>query len=373
MNSALLEVYVRGYVADLKWSLDEFDRDALARVIDLLIRAREDGRQILLAGNGGSAAAASHMACDLGKGTVNYTNPAFSRFRVVSLADNAALITAIGNDLSYEDIFVEQLKMVMSTGDVVIFISSSGNSPNLVRAAAYAREHGATTVGLLGFGGGTLASMVDVPLAVSSRNYGITEDFHMAVQHIYTQYLRRALAGPIRRVAFLDRDGIINEPAALHAYIERWEDFAFRPGAFDLLKGLAADGYALVVVTNQQGVGKGLMTDADLRGLHASMTTALAAEGVGLAGIFSCPHLAERHCFCRKPEPGLFYRALNELPFLVDMAQSVVVGDAATDVAAGRAAGVPTRLLVGGARDEAATHVVDDLTQVLPTLRAVSA
>ena len=150
MNPALLDVYVRSYVADLKWTLDEFDRGALAQVIDLLVRAREDGRQILLAGNGGSAAAASHMACDLGKGTVDYTNAAFRRFRVVSLSDNAALITAIGNDLSYEDIFVEQLKMVMSAGDVVVFISSSGNSPNLVRAAAYAREHGATTVGLLG-------------------------------------------------------------------------------------------------------------------------------------------------------------------------------------------------------------------------------
>ena len=175
----------------------------------------------------------------------------------------------------------------------------------------------------------------------------------------------------MRRVAFLDRDGVINENAPPHAYIERWEDFRFRPGAFDLLRGLVADGYALVVVTNQQGVGKGRMTDAALRGLHASMTTVLAAEGVALAGVFACPHLAERRCFCRKPEPGLFYRALNELPFLVDMAQSVIVGDAATDVAAGRAAGVPTRLLVGGARDEAATHIVDDLTQVLPTLRAV--
>ena len=371
MDSALLDVYVRSYVADLKWTLDEFDREALSRVIDLLLRAREEGRQILLAGNGGSAAAASHMACDLGKGTVDFGDPAFRRFRVISLSDNNALITAIGNDLSYEEVFVEQLKMVMNAGDIVVFISSSGNSPNLVRAATHARAHGATTVGLLGFGGGKLAAMVDVALVVSSRNYGITEDFHMAVQHIYTQYLRRALAGPLRRVAFLDRDGILNEPAAPHAYIERWEDFRFRAGAFELLKGLAAADYRLVVVTNQQGVGKGQMTEAALGTLHDTMTAALAAEGISLAGIFACPHLAERHCFCRKPEPGLIYRALNELPFLVDLSRSVLIGDAPSDVAAGQAAGVPTRLLVGGDRDDAATHVVADLSQVLPLLSAI--
>jgi D-sedoheptulose 7-phosphate isomerase len=225
MNANSLDIYIRSYVEDLKWTMEEFDRDAVGRVVALLLAAREQGRQILLIGNGGSAAAASHMACDLGKGTIDYSDPAFRRFRALSLSDNTALITAIGNDLSFEDVFVEQLRMVMNAGDVVVFISASGNSPNLVRAAEYARAHGGQTVGLLGFGGGTLANMMDVALVVSSRNYGITEDFHLSVQHIYTQDLRRALAGPARPVAFLDRGGIINERAAPHAYIERWQDF----------------------------------------------------------------------------------------------------------------------------------------------------
>lgn len=370
MDSALLDLYVRSYVADLAWTMEEIDRTALGRVIDLLLEARRDGRQVLLAGNGGSAAAASHMACDLGKGTINFGDPAFTRFRVISLADNTALITAIGNDLSYEDVFAEQLKMLMRPGDIVIFISSSGNSPNLVRAAEYARGHGATTIGLLGFGGGRLAPMMDVPLVVSSRNYGITEDFHMSVQHIYTQYLRRALAAPLQRVAFLDRDGIINERAAAHAYIERLDDFHFRAGAVAMLQGLAEDGYRLVVVTNQQGIGKGRMTEADLKAIHASMTAALAAEGVTLGGIFACPHLAARGCFCRKPAPGLFYRALNELPFLVDIPGSVLIGDSGSDAAAARAVGIPTRVLVADHADEAATHVVADLARVRPLLHA---
>lgn len=373
MDSALLETYARAYAADLTWTLEEFDKTTLGAVIDRLLRARDEGRQVLLAGNGGSAAAASHMACDLGKGTIDFRTAEFRRFKVVSLADNTALITAIGNDLAYEDIFVEQLKMLVAPGDVVVFISSSGNSPNLVKAAAYARHHGTTTIGLLGFGGGALAGMVDHALVVSSRNYGITEDFHMAVQHIYTQYLRRALAGPLQKVAFLDRDGIINERVAPHAYIERWEDFRFRPGALDMMRGLSADGYALVVITNQQGVGKGRMTAGQLANVHAPMTATLTNEGVHLAGIFVCPHLAGRACFCRKPAPGLIFRALNELPFLVDLSASILIGDQPSDVIAGAAAGVPTRLLVGSTPDPAATATVAGLVEVLPHLRAVRA
>lgn len=366
----MLDVYIRSYLEDLKWTMEEFDRDALARVVGLLAAARDDGRQILLLGNGGSAASASHMACDLGKGTIDLADPAFRRFRVISLSDNTALITAIGNDLSFDEIFVQQLQIVMGKGDVVVFISASGNSPNLVRAAEYARTHGAVTVGLLGFGGGKLATMLDVALIVSSRNYGITEDFHLSVQHIYTQYLRRALAGSPQPVAFLDRDGIINERAAPHTYVERWEDFRFRDGAHDLLKGLMATGFRLVVVTNQQGVAKGIMTSADLNRLHEAMTAALSAESIALAGIYACPHLADRHCFCRKPAPGLIYRAINELPFMVDLAASVLIGDSPSDMAAAKTAGVPTRILVGGGGGSDATHVVPDLADALAVLPA---
>ena len=368
MNRAMLDLYTRSYVEDLKWTMEEFDREALARVVALLLSARDQNRQILLLGNGGSAAAASHMACDLGKGTIDFSDNSFRRFRVISLSDNNALMTAIGNDLSYEDVFVEQLRMLMHDGDVIVFISSSGNSPNLVRAAEYARTRGAVMVGLLGFGGGKLASMMDVPMVVSSRNYGITEDFHLSVQHVYTQYLRRALAGAARPVAFVDRDGIINERAAAHEYVERWEDFRFRIGSLALLQKLTTNGFSIVVVTNQQGVGKGRLTAADLRAMHDKMTERLATDGVKLAGIFACPHLEERGCFCRKPAPGLIYRAINELPFLIDLQGSLIIGDSPTDVAAGLAAGIPTRLLVASRPDPAATQLVPDLAALIQAL-----
>ena len=364
----MLDTYVRSYVEDLKWTLDEIDRTALARVVDVFQEARADGRQILLIGNGGSAATASHMACDLGKGTVNYADPSFTRFRVLSLADNNALMSALGNDISFDDVFAEQLRILMRERDVVVLISASGNSPNLLRAVEYARTRGAVTVGLLGFGGGRLRDLVDIPLVVSSRNYGISEDFHLIVQHVLTQYLKRAIAGPARPVAFLDRDGVINERAAPHEYIETWEAFRFVEGAQAALRELSARGYELVVVTNQQGVGKGRMTAQALGRIHEDMTQALAAAGVPIAGVYHCPHLEQDGCFCRKPRPGLIHRALNETGFLVDMPRSVLIGDSDADVAAGRAAGLTTILVSNEAGRAGATHVVPDLAGALAHL-----
>jgi D-sedoheptulose 7-phosphate isomerase len=365
-----LDAYVRSYVEDLKSTLDELDHAVLASVVDAFERARKDQRQILIIGNGGSAATAAHMACDLGKGTVDRGNPGFVRFRALSLTDNAALITALGNDLSFEDVFAEQLATVMIDGDVVVFISASGNSPNLVRAAEYARSRGAETVGLLGFGGGRLAEMVDHAVVVSSRNYGVSEDFHLIVQHVLTQYLRRALSGPPRRVAFVDRDGVVNQRQGPHEYVASWEQFRFVPGVIPMLRGLSDQGYELVVVTNQQGVGKGVMSAAALHAIHEAMSQALASEGIALARVLHCPHREQDQCGCRKPRPGLIYRALNELPFVIDLPGSMLIGDAQSDMLAGRSAGIPTLVYVG--RPESAgpdaTHVVRSVRDVLPAL-----
>lgn len=364
---SLLEVALRSYVEDLKSTLNELDPTALAAVVDAFERARRDGRQVLIIGNGGSAATASHMACDLGKGTVDHGHPGFVRFRAVSLSDNTALITALGNDLSFEHVFAEQLAIVMRDGDVVVFISASGNSPNLVRAAEYARTRAAETVGLLGFGGGRLATLVDHPVVVSSRNYGVAEDFHLIVQHVITQYLRRALLGPPRRVAFLDRDGVINQRRPPHEYVETWEQFRFVPGVVPMLRGLADHGYELIVVTNQQGVGKGLISAADLHAIHEAMTNTLASQGVTLARVLHCPHLEQDHCPCRKPQPGLIHRAVNESPALIDLTRSMLIGDARSDMLAGQSAGIPTLVYIGhpDSAGPDATHVVGSVNDVL--------
>ena len=366
MSLELFETYLRSYLEELNAALNEVSPAAVTAVLGAFERARKQHRQILIIGNGGSAATATHMACDLGKGTVDYRNPGFTRFRTISLSDNTALLTALGNDLAFEDIFSEQLAALMNDGDVVVFISASGNSPNLVRAAHYARSRGGELVGLLGFGGGTLGRLVDHPLVVSSRNYGVSEDSHLIVQHLLTQYLRRMLAEPPRPVAFLDRDGVLNERPAPHHYVTDWEQFRWIDGVRPMLRGLSELGFALMVITNQQGIGKGQLSEAALEGIHSEMTRTLALEGISLMRVLSCPHREEERCGCRKPRPGLIYRALNETPFLIDLRRSVLVGDAASDVQAGLAAGIGMRILVGGGpRDEAATHQVGSVGDVL--------
>ena len=131
----------------------------IARTIDILTQARTEGKRIFVMGNGGSAAMASHFACDLGKGTVQEGK---TRFKVLSLNDNIPLLTAYANDFGYETVFAEPLASLAEPGDVAMAISSSGNSPNVLRAMDVARERGLTTIGITGFKGGKLKEKVDV-------------------------------------------------------------------------------------------------------------------------------------------------------------------------------------------------------------------
>ena len=151
------------YCQGLKEALDAIPTDAAEKFLQLLESAYQDGRQVFLMGNGGSGSTASHAASDLNKG-VSYGRA--KRFRVMSLSDNMATLTAYANDVSYSDVFVEQLKNFLHSGDLVIGISGSGNSPNILKAIEYANQQGAVTVGLCGFSGGKLAGMAQLSVHV---------------------------------------------------------------------------------------------------------------------------------------------------------------------------------------------------------------
>ncbi len=159
-------------------------------ISDILIRAYEQQRTIYLFGNGGSAALASHFACDLAKGTINGSA---KRFRVLALTDNVPLMTAWANDSSYEDIFAEQLAIFAGPGDVAFAISASGNSPNILRAVEEARDRGAVTIGLCGFGGGRLAELADHAVVVASDEYGPVEDIHLVLNHAIAEAVRASM------------------------------------------------------------------------------------------------------------------------------------------------------------------------------------
>ena len=144
------------------------------------------------------------------------------------------------------------------------------------------------------------------------------------------------------KVAFLDRDGVINQPPGGRGYVTAWEQFRFIDGALDALRTLKGKGYRLVVVTNQQGVGKGLMDIGALETIHRNLRTCCARHGAAIDGVFYCPHLASDGCNCRKPSPGLIHQAVRELGLNLDLARSWLIGDSPRDMEAGAAAGLNT-------------------------------
>ncbi len=184
----------QNYIDRLHQALDSIAPDSVEAGFALIYHALEDGRTVYIIGNGGSASTASHMACDLGKGA---SVPGKPRLRVVSLTDNMAHFSAIANDISYDAVFVEQLRNLLLPGDVLIGISASGNSPNVVDAFSCARGIGAKTIGLVGFTGGKMKKLSDVVIHVESSEYGPVEDAHLSINHIWTEQLRARLTGAV--------------------------------------------------------------------------------------------------------------------------------------------------------------------------------
>src|SRR3989344_7466785 len=171
----------KSYYKDLKKVIDQTDLDDIQKIAEQLLKAYENDKTVFIFGNGGSASTASHMAADFGKGTLkNVYDSKEKRFRVISLTDNVASMTAFANDLSYDDMFSQQLHNLIKAKDVVIGISGSGNTPNIIKALMYAKNQGATTVGLLGHtSGGKARDLVDLDVTIQSNNYGIIEDLHL--------------------------------------------------------------------------------------------------------------------------------------------------------------------------------------------------
>ena len=187
-RTSLLKNYLQDYVGRLTDILNKIDPEKLGEVVTTFIDAFKSGNTIYVVGNGGSAATASHMQADF-RFFVRY----FSKFRpkIIALTDNVPMITAIGNDNNFDDVFVEQMRGQFVAGDVLIAISASGNSPNLVKAAEYANELGGKTIAFVGFLGGKLNEIATVPLYTPNPkgDYGPIEDVHMILNHIIVNYL----------------------------------------------------------------------------------------------------------------------------------------------------------------------------------------
>ena len=176
-----MKQWISDYLKTHKTTLDSIPVDGVGQLVEKLRMALKEDRQVFVFGNGGSAANASHFATDLGKGASDKLG---KRFRVLSLNDNVAWMTALGNDYAYEDVFVGQLKNYGRPGDLVLALSVSGNSPNCVKALEWSTQNGLKTVALVGAKRGRMAEIAEQVLVISDTHYGRVEDAQMGICHI---------------------------------------------------------------------------------------------------------------------------------------------------------------------------------------------
>ncbi|MCL0057475.1 SIS domain-containing protein [Dehalococcoidales bacterium] len=180
---------IRKYISEVRVTLERLPIENITQVVKLLEEARLKAKKVFIFGNGGSAATASHFAADLSKGAIGKGKP---RIKAFALTDNVSLLTAWANDTIYENVFAEQLENLLEPGDIVIGVSGSGNSPNVLNGIKLAKSKGATTIGFIGFDGGKLKDLVDISIIVPSHNMEQVEDIHLLLEHVITTCLRGA-------------------------------------------------------------------------------------------------------------------------------------------------------------------------------------
>jgi D-sedoheptulose 7-phosphate isomerase len=178
---------ITAYLSDMQGTLSKLPIDDIERVVNVLHQARAQRKRVFLFGNGGSAATASHLACDLGKGTIANGRPPL---RATALTDNIPLISAWANDSSYDNVFAQQLQGEIEPGDIAMGISGSGKSPNVLNAVRVAKSAGAITIGLTGFDGGDLKNLVDFCIVIPCHSIDQVEDVHLVLGHVIASCLR---------------------------------------------------------------------------------------------------------------------------------------------------------------------------------------
>ena len=185
--------YWDAYAEEMSRAAKTIEPEAFDRAAAILVEAYTRGARMFSCGNGGSASIANHVQCDHVKGVRTTTDLAP---QVLSLSTNVELLTAIANDMGYENVFVYQLQSQSGPGDVLMAVSSSGRSANIVRALEWARDHGLRTIAITGFDGGQARTVAEVSLHVECTNYGVVEDLHQAVMHALAQYIRHSRMTP---------------------------------------------------------------------------------------------------------------------------------------------------------------------------------
>lgn len=315
--------------AELKRSADTISRIDPAQIrkaADILIEAFRNGGQAIFMGNGGSSADAQHIAAEF-SGRYMLERPALPG---VCLS-NIAPVTAIGNDYSYDLVFKRQIEGICRKGDVVIGMSTSGNSKNVILAMEAAKERGAITISFTG-DGGKMREIADHAVVIPSKETPRIQEGYLCACHTMCGIVERELFG--QRAVLIDRDDTIAKDVPYCDDPAKFELYEHVPPA---IKRLNDAGYKVIVVTNQSGIGRGYFTEETLSRIHDKMIRTVEAAGGRIDDVFYCPHTPDDHCSCRKPEVGMGLAAISK--HSINPRISFMVGDHEKDMEFGRRLG----------------------------------
>ncbi len=307
-------------------TISKIDPAQVRKAADIILEAFRNGGQVIFMGNGGSSADAQHIAAEF-SGKYLIDRPALPS---ISLS-NIAPVTAIGNDYSYDIVFKRQIEANCRKGDVVIGLSTSGNSKNVVLALEKAKEIGAKTISFTG-DGGKMRDMVDCAVIIPSKETPRIQEGYLCACHTMCGIVEREMFG--NRAVFIDRDDTVAKDVP---YCHDPDLFNLYEGVPEAIRRLNESGFKVIMITNQSGIGRGYFTLDELNAVNSKMCREIEAKGGHLDDIFYCPHTPEDHCSCRKPEIGMGIQAI--MKHGINPHRSFMVGDHDKDIEFGKRLG----------------------------------
>ena len=318
--------------AELKYSSEiiaKIDPQQIRAAADMILGSVRKGGQIIFMGNGGSSADAQHIAAEF-SGRYAFDRPPMAGICL----SNIAPVTAIGNDYSYDLVFKRQIEAQCRAGDVVCGMSTSGNSKNVILALEAAKAKGAKTISFTG-DCGKMKDMVDLAVVIPTTETPRVQEGYLVSCHTICGIVEREMFGD--KTAMVDRDGtiVVNVP-----YCSDPDQVVLIDGAAEGIAKLNTSGYKVYLVTNQSGIGRGLVTHEQLAVVNGRLCDLLAEKGAHLDGIYYCPHHPDDGCSCRKPGIGMGMQILRDHP--VNVARSYMVGDSDGDMLFGERMGLRT-------------------------------
>lgn len=307
-------------------TISAIDPEQIKKAAEIIAESMRSGNKIIFMGNGGSSADAQHIAAEF-SGRYMMDRPAMAGMSL----SNIAPVTAIGNDYSYDLVFKRQIEAHCRKGDIVVGLSTSGNSKNVVLAMERAKELGAITVSFTG-DGGMMREIADVAVVIPSKETARIQEGYLCACHTICGIVEREMFG--EKCVMVDRDDTL---AKDYPYCDDPAKFHMFDGVPGAVKRLNDAGYKVIVITNQSGINRGYFDLDTLNAIHSKMISAVEAVGGHIDDIFFCPHRPDEDCQCRKPRIGMGLAAMSK--HRINPYVSYMVGDSEKDMEFGRALG----------------------------------